>query len=232
MNLNNLHIKSNPKLLFMANSINNKGRSHKSYTIQLVNDPYNDEQLDQLFSSKSLRTKSFNCTYTVGSSQLNGILRVKKVNKRLAEGIFISGNGKLWEALDNMKLAEYDWSAFDHVLSSTNVLATEAGGDYVYDLCDRGEFIDEIKLIDSTSKRDSDSEITGTDVDELAKADITERYPAIRIKTIVETVLNQEGYGIEWSSEVFNTDLADLYLLYMGDNAVRNSKEWEKKCSI
>jgi hypothetical protein len=50
MNLNELHIESNPKLLFMANSINNKGQSHKSYTIRIVNDQYNDEQLDQIFS--------------------------------------------------------------------------------------------------------------------------------------------------------------------------------------
>ena len=56
MNLNDLHTKGDPKLLFMANSLENKGQSHKSYTIRIVNDKYNDEQLDQIFSSKSLHT--------------------------------------------------------------------------------------------------------------------------------------------------------------------------------
>ena len=224
MNLNELHIESNPKLLFMANSINNKGQSHKSYTIRIVNDQYNDEQLDQIFSNKSLRTKQFDCTYTIDSIQLNGILRIKSINKAYADGIFISGNGKLWDSLDNSNLRDYDWSAFDHTLTKANVLASETQGDYIYDLCDRGEFIEEVVFTEKTTRFDPGTPT----VSSLARVDITERYPAISIKTIIETVLNQEGYGITWSDNVFNSDLDSIYLLYMEDNAIRNSKEWEK----
>ncbi len=68
VSLNDLHMITNPKLLFMANDLKNKGRSNKSYTIKLVNDQYNDEHLDQIFSSKANRTVFFDCTYDIDPS--------------------------------------------------------------------------------------------------------------------------------------------------------------------
>ena len=41
-------------------------------------------------------------------------------------------------------------------------------------------------------------------------------------------MLHQEGYGISWAEEIYNSDLEDLYLLFMQDHRIRNSKEWEK----
>jgi len=129
-----------------------------------------------------------------------------------ADAIFISGNGKLWDALDNKFLSDYDWSEFDHLLTKDNVL--DASSEYIYDLCDRGAFINEFE--------DGDKGPT------LTSVDISERYPAIRVKTIIEKVLNQEGYGVEWSENIYGEDLDTIYLLYTQDNAIRNSKEWEK----
>ena len=205
-------------MLFMANDIKNKGRANKTYTLKLVNSQHNDEQLSQIFSSKDTRTVLFDCTYDIENITMQGVLKITSIFKTHAEGIFISGNGKLWESLDNMNVRDYDWSALDHTLNETNVTASEAGGDYVYDLCDRGRFINEAELVDDTRKEFAT----------LASVDITERYPALNIKTIFETILHEEGYGITWASNVYNTDLDDLYLLMMEDHRIRNDAEWEK----
>ncbi len=86
---------TNPKLLFMANDLKNKGRSNKSYTIKLVNDQYNDEHLDQIFSSKANRTVLFDCTYDIDNLTMQGIVNVTKIVKAYAKPTFISGNDKL-----------------------------------------------------------------------------------------------------------------------------------------
>lgn len=222
--INNLHYISEPTLLFMANDIVNKGRSNKTYTIQFVNDQHNDEALNQLFSSRAKRTVKFEAVYSVDGIDMQGWLIINSVNRRIAEGVFVSGNGRLWEAMSNMKLADYDWSAYDHDLSLANVQSSETNGDYIYDICDRGAFLSEVVYEEKASRYDPG---TGG-ISSLASIDITERYPAISIKTIFETVLHQEGFGVTWSENVYNSDLEDLYLLYTQDNAIRNDKEWEK----
>ncbi len=212
---------TNPKLLFMANDLKNKGRSNKSYTIKLVNDQYNDEHLDQIFSSKANRTVLFDCTYDIDNLTMQGILKVTKIVKAYAEATFISGNGKLWESLSNQNLRDYDFSALNHTLTDTNVLASETKGDYIYDICDRGRLLEDATYEEATKSH------TG-DIITLAKLDITERYPAINIKTIFETIMNEEGYGITWAENLNVSDLDEVYLMYMEDNNIRNSKEWEK----
>ena len=97
MRLNDLHIKAEPRLLFMANDIKNKGRANKTYTLKLVRDQHNDEQLSQIFSSKDTRTVLFDCTYDIENITMQGVLKITSIFKTHAEGIFISGNGKLWE---------------------------------------------------------------------------------------------------------------------------------------
>jgi len=224
INLNTLHINNDIKLLFMANSITNKGRSNKSYTIKIAQDGYNDEQLDQLFSSKAKRGVTFDAIYSLDGITLQGILKIRSIGKAEAEGVFLTGNGKLWAALENKNLRDYDWSAFDHTLTKANVIASEASGDYIYDLCDRGAFLQEIVYEEKASRYDPG---TGG-VTSLAKVDITERYPAISLQTIIETILHEEGYGVTWAENIFNSDLSTLYLLFMEDIAIRNNKEWEK----
>lgn len=227
--LNDLHIQSEPKLIFMANDLLNKGRSNKSYTIKLVNDQHNDEALSQIFSSRALRPVKFEATYEVEGIEMKGYLLVRSVYKSHAEGVFVSGNGALWAALENKKLADYDWSAYNHVLSLANVTGSEAyDKPYIYDLCDRGEFIDDAIYTEEQRLKEYDPG-KPTSVIKLAYVDITERYPAISIKTIFETVLNQEGFGVTWGENIQDSfDISDYYLLYTQDNRLRNSSQWEK----
>lgn len=201
ININELHISSEPKLLFMANDINAKGRSNKSYTIKIANTKYNDEVLSQLFSNKAKRVISFDAKYTIESVQMRGRLIINSVEKAYANAIFISGNGKLWEVFENKYLSDYDYADINHTLTLANITET---GDIIYDLCDRGAFISDTKV------------------------DITERYPALRIKKLFTLLMNAEGYNITWASNLFNIDLDNVYLMYTQNNAIRNSKEWEK----
>jgi len=174
--------------------------------------------LDQIFSSKANRTTLFDCVYDIDNLTMQGVLKILTITKTHAEGVFISGNGKLWETLSNKNLRDYDFSAYNHTLSVSNVTASETNGDYIYDLCDRGAFITEATLVDDGRKEFAT----------LASCDITERYPAVNIKTIFETVLNEEGYGVEWTEVLQDSDLRAVYLLYMEDNKIRNDAEWEK----
>jgi len=224
ININDLHIDINPKLIFMANDVENKGRSNKSFSIKIVNDAHNDTLLEGIFSSKELRTVKFEATYTVESVQLTGFLIISQLSDVMAMGVFVTGNGALWKAIENKNLRDYDYSELSHILNLANVQASETNGDYIYDVADRGAFINEIVYEEKTSRYDPG---TGS-VTKLASIDISERYPALKIKKLIELILNEEGYNVEWTENIYNVDLNTLYLLYMQDNAIRNSKEWEK----
>jgi len=202
ININQLHISSDPKLLFMANDIAAKGKSNKTYTIKIVNDKHNDELLSNIFSNKSQRTISFDAAYTIELLQLRGRLLISSVDKISASAIFISGNGTLWDAFSNISLSDIDFSELDHSLTVANMYES---GDIVYDLTDRGKFI-------------SDTVI-----------DISERYPSIRISKLFQIILNSQGFNIEWQENLFDVDIDNLYLLFTQDNNIRNSSRWESE---
>lgn len=210
ININDLHKSDNPRLLFMANSLTNKGRSNKSFTIELTVDGYNDTILGGVFTSRAARVVKFDAEYTIGSTTLRGKLLVTTSGKYKAEAIFLTGNGTLWETIGNKNIRDYDWTAWDHQLNLFNVNASETRGNYIYDVVDRGAFAQEF----ATS----------------AKIDIHERYPALNIQNLITEICNQEGYGVEFSAA---TGLADLlssaYLMFTGDKEIRNSNTWLKE---
>ena len=208
ISINDLHISANPRLLFMANSITNKGRSSKSYTIEIVNDKHNDSMLSGLFSNKNNRTIRFEASYRISSITFTGWLLITGRDKWKASGVFISGNGALWEALQDKNLRDYDWSAYNHELNRTNVLASESGGSYIYDIADRGEFKQDGSLTDRVP------------------VDITERYPALNVITIIKNIVESEGCDIARIMDI--DDPLNYYLLFTQDKDIRNSKEWEK----
>lgn len=225
MKLNDLHISSDIKLIFMANDFVRKGRSNKSYTIKIVNDQHNDEMLEQLFTSKGKRKTVFDCVYRVENVTIKGLLKITSIEKTHAEGTFISGNGKLWESLTNKNLREYDFSALNHTLSLANVTASETAGDLIYDLTDRGHFMEDATFMQSSAGDGSVIE-NRRQITNIAKIDISERYPALKLKMIFETIMHEEGYGITWLENVYNQNLDDVYLLYTGDGEIENDDEW------
>jgi len=220
MRLNDLHLSSDIKLIFMANDFIRKGRSNKSFTIKIVNNQHNDELLEQLFSSKTKRTMMFDCLYQIENVTIKGVLKITSIEKTHAEGTFISGNGKLWESLTNKNLREYDFSALDHTLSLANVTASEASGDLIYDLTDRGTLLEEAEYFPT------ETGINRRNISKIARIDISERYPALKLKTIFETIFHEEGYGVSWLENVYNQNLDEVYLLYMEDGEIENDDDW------
>ena len=161
-----LQVESEPRLLFMANDPEHKGRATKTFSIIIANNPVNNEALDNLFGKRYFRQVRFSATMQVKDITMLGSLLITDLDRLSAKGVFTTSNALLWELMEDKNVRSHDWSDFDVLLNDTNVMASENNADIVFELTDRGEF-------------DFDS---GT----AAKVDITERYPAVKIGKILE----------------------------------------------
>lgn len=206
-----LQIESEPRLLFMANSHEYKGRATKTFSIIIANTPLNNEALDNLFSKRHFRQVRFTATMQVEDFTMIGSLLIDELNETSAEGIFVTSNALLWETMEDKNIRSYNWDEFDTYLNDSYVMASDSGADIVFELTDRGLF-------------DYDS---GT----AAKVDITERYPAVKIAKILETIFKQEGVYLSWHGEPSVLDKLQnkYYLQYTQDKDFRNSNEWMDK---
>lgn len=206
-----LQIKGEPRLLFMANSPEYKGRATKTFSIIIANNPTNNEALDNLFGKRYFRQVRFSATMQVQNTTMIGSLLITDLDRLSAKGVFVTSNALLWEKMEDKNIRSYNWDEFDTYLSDYYVMASDNGSDIVFELTDRGLF-------------DYDS---GT----AAKVDITERYPAVKIARILETIFKQEGVYLSWHGEpsVLNKLQNKYYLQYTQDKEFRNSNEWMDK---
>lgn len=202
ININDLDVIGEVKLIFEANLDMSKGKSNKSYSIKLPDTSRNNNALQGMFSSYIGRKVSYPAIYTVQGVTLTGILLITDIERHLASGVFISGNGVVWQAMKDDKLSDIDLSEYDIKLNKTNVLASESGYPMVvFDLVDRGQF------------KGGTSEI-----------DIADRYPAINIKQLLIKLFNAYGFylDVEDNTGYFN----QLYLLFTRSDEIRNDAEW------
>lgn len=130
-------------------------------------------------------------------------------NVNTLTGFFISGTGLLWLDFADTNLRDLDWSAYEHELNLTNVLASETPGGLndliVYDLIDRGKFVDETEV------------------------DIIERYPAFNLSEMLKNIF--KGYDI--ISNFIDEDwFTSIYQMFTGTNEIRNSEEWKESALI
>lgn len=142
-----------------------------------------------------------------GSLVITGQTYENKVNT--LTGFFISGTGLLWLDFADTNLRDLDWSAYEHELNLTNVLASETPGGLndliVYDLIDRGKFVDETEV------------------------DIIERYPAFNLSEMLKNIF--KGYDI--ISNFIDEDwFTCIYQMFTGTNEIRNSEEWKESALI
>jgi len=200
-----LHTESKPSLIFMANDIENKGRSHKSYSVDVVNNSHNDRLLGGTFSRGYYRETRHDGLIEIDGFEFPGYLLITGINKRQASALFVSGSGLLWQQLENVNLREVDFTNFDRVLNLANVKASEDGGDVIFDVTDRGAFINNVSEF-----RDS--------------IDITERYPAINIKALLQRLFLKLETGLTITGDIDKT-----YLLFTQERDVRNDAEWLKE---
>ena len=188
-----------PKIILMASDPGEYafGKAHKTYPVKLLDTANNRRILGD-------ETK-LEASLTIDDVTYQGILYIDSDESGVKYGQFVSGSGAVWDSLRGIQLSEMDWSKYDHVLNHTNVLASEAGGFYVYDVIDRGSTIETLE--------------EGASADVVY--DIIERYPAFNIRMMLENIF--EGYGIvdnlpDWFD--------DLYLLFTQDNQLFNDSEW------
>ena len=138
-----------------------------------------------------------------GSLVITGQTYENKVNT--LTGFFISGTGLLWLDFADTNLRDLDWSAYEHELNLTNVLASETPGGLndliVYDLIDRGKFVDETEV------------------------DIIERYPAFNLSEMLKNIF--KGYDII-SNFIDEGWFTSIYQMFTGTNEIRNSEEWKE----
>lgn len=204
LSINALDYSAEPKLIFTANTPDQKGLSHKSYTITLPISTKNNLLLNNLWGVGAFKTVSFEATYIVSGVELKGWLKITDVNKQEAKAIFVSGSGYLWERMAGDLMRDIDMSVEDIVLNRANVLASETGTPFVcFDLTDRGAF----KSVDSI--------------------DITDRYPALNLVQTLTKVFAAYNTGLTIE------DLqGDEYILFMQENEIRNSKEWKQNAVL
>lgn len=202
ININDLDVIGEVRLIFEANLDLSKGKSNKSYSIKLPDTSRNNNALQGMFSSYIGRKVSYPAIYTVQGVTLTGILLITDIERHLASGVFISGNGVVWQAMKDDKLSDIDLSEYDIKLNKTNVLASESGYPMVvFDLVDRGEFKGGASIID-----------------------ITDRYPAINIKQLLIELFNVYGFYLDVEDNIGYFE--QLYLLFTGSDEVRNDSEW------
>jgi hypothetical protein len=197
----------------MANDIDNKGRSHKSYSVVIPFTPTNNTTLSGLFTQKISRTIRFEATFDVGDFTMYGYLLINNIERNSARGVFISGNGKLWTELDETNLRDFAWSAYDVDYTLANVNASNTGGDVVFDVSDRGRFMADYDLEGGQLK---------------AAIDITERYPAVKLGTILSEICTQQAIGLNWlgAADKIIEIRDEVYLLFTQDRNIQNDKDW------
>lgn len=202
ININNLHKEAEPRLIFEANLDISKGKINKSYEIKLPNTSYNNNQLNNLFNKYIGRKVSFPAKYIIESVTFIGILLITEINEYSALAIFVTGNGLIWNSMQQDKLQNIDLTHRNIVLNKSNVIFSEAGYPFVvFDLVDRGAF-----------------------KGGLTSIDITDRYPALNVSQLLVELFNAYGFNvnIEDNTEYFN----QLYLLFTGLEEVKNSEDW------
>ena len=131
----------------------------------------------------------------------------ERMTNRLT-GFFLAGNALLWLDFGDTKLNELDWSFSNHTLNYAAVIASETtpiGDLIVYDLCDRGKFID-------------------TD-----NVNLTERYPAFNLAKMLKVIFS--GYDLK-TNFINESWFTDIYLLFTQTNEVRNTPEWKESALI
>lgn len=197
-----LQINATPKLIFMANNIRNRGRSHKSYSFEISNNAHNNEALHGALKQKRNWLNNIAAVYEIDGFQLIGHINIITINDRTARATFISGNGGLWTKLNDLNLKhDFDYSEFDTVLNGVNRKEAWLGLLPIMPMfADRGA------------------------VDYLNKPADYEFYPDVKIISVIEKMFTSVGVG--WIPPLVSDEFQRAYYLMMQDTAIRNSEEW------
>lgn len=192
-----------PKLILMANSLDNRGRSHKSYTINFPASDHNNELINFAFGKQYNKTLRFEAVLKLDGMEFMGDLLINNLNKDRGQAVFVSGNGTLWGLLEGKELSDIDLSSFDLSSFAKSDIDYVSGDFVAFVLADYGEFM------------------------EVDKIDITEHLPAVNVKQLIDKIFNSVGVGVTWDvSPIYESEINNTYELYNKTTDIRNSNEW------
>lgn len=177
------------------------GKAHKSGTIEIPNTPEAIAAFGNHADRRSLLNQSYDCIYELNNIKIKGKLFIRGVEAGTIKAQIVAGGGVAVADFKTERLRDLDWTGWNHVMNLANVVGSETGTQpYIYDLADRGKFID-------------------TD-----KVNIAERFPAISVKAMLQKIFEK------WSllGPIFNDpSFTNKYLLFTGNSKVNNNDEWE-----
>jgi len=190
------------------------GKPFRSGQLSIPDNSNNRAILGSLFDADGSNKNRIieNVTYQNDVISLDGSIIITgqsyedRVN--VLTGVFVSGNALLWLDFGDDTMQDVDWSEYNHLLNASNVSDSETealNSLCVYDLCDRGKFIDDTVV------------------------DLIERYPAFNIRTMLLTIF--KGYDVK-SNFLNETWFSKIYLLFTGTTDLRNSNEWKESALI
>lgn len=133
--------------------------------------------------------------------QIKGKLQILGVDSGtfgVIKSQFLSNNFNWIEAVKTTKVNELTIPSIEHTLNTANVLAAYDGVDenYIYPLTDYGQF--------------GTTVVSGKTIYTVVTID---RYPAVRVHTILEAIFSAAGYSIT-GTYIESADFSSLFLLF------------------
>ena len=135
-----------------------------------------------------------------GFLQLTNVITENNV-AHFYECVIFSSVGSLGQALVGKYLRDHDWSAYEHIMSPTNVKESFTqdfmNGDIVYSLFDYGA-----NLVGGAETINFQNNLTPVNVTDLK--------PQIRVNKVVKQILEEAGFSLQ--STFLNSTMNNLYM--------------------
>ena len=203
-------LNSNPKLNISIASSRDPSKT-KSTKTELIQLPANDnaEKLGFVSDYAVDAEQVYDAYLENDLLQIKGKLQILGVDGTKFDVIksqFLSNNFNWIDAVKTTKVNELSIPSIEHTLNAANVIAAHDGvSDYLYPLVDYGQF----KIVDGEY-------VVG----------VIDRYPAIRVQTILTEIFKAAGYSIEGT--YIDSDEFKKQFLFFGKNVyISTEKEVE-----
>jgi hypothetical protein len=119
-----------------------------------------------------------------------GYIKIVRANKEGFEVVFFSDNVAWFTLIKDKKLSDLDLSSLDHDYTRANIISSFTNTDgYIYPVIDYGLFAERVAL----------------------EADVTEMFPAVFVKTIVDQIFKEIGWVA--TGEMFDEPMYDRMVL-------------------
>lgn len=172
INSDELEVSGLNKIIYQGPTIEERGRSGKTYTIQIAKTPKNINLLGDIWAVHWNNRITYNVILDTGTILIDSVLLIIGATNTVADAILLFGVGNLTTRLQSLSVKDIDFSDFDHIYDFGE---TFLNGYYpfIYDCGTRG------------ARRYADSYT------------LEELYPAFQVKSLVRAMLGDVMMDIE-----------------------------------